>query len=68
MQRVKIKRGTTILHVETELGIVNIHLKLHDRLGRKVEAVVMLPDRFTGDPRVKLVGRRFVQLGTKEGE
>jgi len=62
MQRVKVKRGALVVHIETELGIVNIHLKLTDLLGRKVEAVELIPDRFTGNLPVRLVGRRFVQL------
>ena len=55
-QTVKPKRGVTILHVETELGIVNIHLGLRDRYGRRVEAVAMLPNCYAGESRV--VARR----------
>lgn len=39
-----MKDGNT-LHIETELGIVNIHLGLHDMKGRKVESVELLPDK-----------------------
>ena len=57
-----------ILHVETPLGIVNIHVGLQDRNGREVEAVEMLPDRMLHDYRVvKLMGRRFVLCKTRKG-
>ena len=67
MQRVKVKREARIVHVETELGIVNIFLGLRDRLGRKVEAVEMRADNLAGESLVRRVGRRFVQLKTVKG-
>ena len=62
MQTVRPKRGISILHVETELGIVNIHLGLHDRYGRRVETVVMLPNTHCGERKVMVRrDRRFVE-------
>lgn len=65
IQHVHRRRGAEIIHVETELGIVNIRLGLRDRLGRKVEAVTMRPDEFSGEPKVALRRNRFVQLKKK---
>ena len=62
MQTVTPKRGIKIIHVETELGIVNIYLKLTDRYGRKVEAIGLRPDCLAGKQKVKVIGHRFVQL------
>lgn len=56
-----------ILHVETPLGIVNIHVGLSDRNGRTVEAVSMIPNRYAGEPKVVVRGSRFVQLKTVKG-
>lgn len=53
------------LHVETELGIVNIYTGLHDARGRAVEAVSMRPDSFAGEPKVVVSKGRFVRLKTK---
>jgi hypothetical protein len=64
MQRVKIKRGTEIVHVETELGIVNIYLGLCDDEGRRVESIELLADDIYGEPKVTVDGwvrSRFVQ-------
>jgi hypothetical protein len=33
------------MHVETELGIVNIYLGLHNIAGQKVESVEIIPDK-----------------------
>lgn len=65
MKRVVHRRG--ILHVETPLGIVNIHVGLHDRNSREVEAVQMLPNNYAGESKVVVRGGRFVQLKTVKG-
>lgn len=65
MKSISHRRG--ILHVETPLGIVNIHVGLTDRRGRKVEAVSMLPNRYSGEPKVIVSGSRFVELKTVKG-
>lgn len=46
MKRISHKKG--ILHIETALGIINIHVGLTDHEGRRVECVEIIPDRFTG--------------------
>lgn len=53
-----------VLHIETKLGIVNIHTGLHDAKGREVEAVSMRPDQFAGEPKVIVRATRFVRLKT----
>lgn len=65
MQTVHVKRGARIVHIETELGIVNIYVGLRDRLGRRVENVRMSPGRYVGTPKIVVRGSRFVELKTK---
>lgn len=50
------------LHIETDLGIINIHVNLRDRLGRKVENISIIPDRYCGDQEVKVVPHRNLRL------
>jgi hypothetical protein len=61
IKRVNVGRAR-IVHVETELGIVNIYVGLTDRLGREVETVEMIPDQ-----GVRVVDRRFVKELEREG-
>ena len=61
MQTVTPKRGIKCIHVETPLGIVNIWIDLTDAKGRKVETVEMIPNHYSGESDVQVVGRRFVQ-------
>ena len=52
-------------HIEAEGCIVNIYEGLHDSRGRKVTAIEIIPDRFSGEPIWKLIGsrnNRVVQL------
>lgn len=65
MRTVTHRRG--ILHVETPLGIVNIHVGLNDRRGRRVEAVLMRGNNYSGEPLVKVVGNRMVEMKTVKG-
>lgn len=44
------------LHIEAEGCIVNIRQDLHDRLGRQVTHIEILPDKYMGEPVRKLVG------------
>lgn len=63
-QDVHVRKSTRILHVETELGIVNIHIGLHDDDGHDVESVELLPDDYSGEPQVRVDGHaraRFVR-------
>lgn len=39
----------TCLHIETELGIVNVFVKLRDHDGRKVECVEIIPSEIIGE-------------------
>lgn len=61
MLRVCPSRKTRIIHVETELGIVNIYLGLRDDKGRRVETVAFKPDNYAGQKKVRLIGSRFVE-------
>jgi len=54
MKTVRLKKG--MLHVETPLGIVNIMVGLVDSLGRRVNAVQIIPD--ADEPGKKKVKRR----------
>lgn len=56
-----------VLHVETPLGVVNIHVGLSDRRGRRVEAVRIRGNDYAGEPLVKVVGQRLVELKTVKG-
>lgn len=65
MQSVSIahwKKG--ILHIETPLGIINIHVGLANVAGSDVESVVMIPSASL-DPKanVRRVGTRFIRKG-----
>ena len=56
------------LHIETDLGIVNIKPGLFDRHGRKVTFVEVIPDRYAGEQKVKRCGTsntRLIQLKQK---
>jgi len=63
LSRIKRVSGgrAEIIHVETRLGIVNIHLGLTDSEGHEVERVSMVPDRYAGERRVTVKGGRFVR-------
>lgn len=57
-----------LLHIETELGIVNIYCGLTDMKGRRVERVNIIPDNYIGENKVALrgwPGNRLVQLKSK---
>lgn len=40
-----------VLHIETPNGIVNIRTGLSDRLGREVDSIETIPDRYVGERR-----------------
>ena len=62
IQYVTAKRGKRIIHVETELGIVNIYLGFHDKRGRKVEVISMNVNKLAGERKVIVSKGRFIQL------
>ena len=53
-------------HVEVEGCIVNIREGLHDTRGRKVTSIEIIPDRYAGEPKWKLIpgkcNQRVIQL------
>lgn len=67
IQRVRVKRGVRVIHIETPLGIFNIFVGLYDRYGRRVENVEMLGNVYSGEPKVIVSGRRLVELKTVKG-
>ena len=54
-----------ILHVETPLGIVNIHVGLNDSKGRRVEAIMPIPNAYAGERKVIVRGARMIELKTR---
>lgn len=58
---VTLKAGE-LLHVETPNGIVNVRAGLSDRLGREVDSVEVIPDRFAGERKVVVSGRSNTRL------
>lgn len=55
------------LHVETPNGIVNIRAGLTDSIGREVDSVECIPDRFSGERKVIVSGygnTRMIRLKT----
>lgn len=62
IQRVKVNDNASIIHIETALGIVNIHLHHFDRDGRRIEAVEMIPRSDPCAPAVKIgTYNRFIE-------
>ena len=52
-----------VLHVETPNAIVNIRVGLHDRLGRAVDSIQIIPDDFAGENKVVVYpGRRNTRV------
>jgi hypothetical protein len=56
MRTIVPRRKDRIIHVETELGIVDVYLRLHDASGRRVERVEIIPNGYAGEPCVTLEG------------
>jgi len=51
-----------LLHVETPNGIVNIRAGLSDAIGREVDSIEVIPDRYAGERRVVVSGRRNTRM------
>ena len=49
-------RSGGILHIETDMCIVNIHVGLFDAEGRPVTNITIIPDNYAGEAPVTLVG------------
>jgi hypothetical protein len=57
--------GVHLTHIEAAGCIVNIREGLHDRHGRAVTSIEILPDEYVGEPRWRRFGpanTRVVQL------
>lgn len=60
-----VARPNQIVHVETPLGIVNIHVGLKDNRGRAVDSIEVIPNRYAGEKKVIRSGygnTRLIQL------
>lgn len=57
-----VLRAGELLHVETPNGIVNIRAGLSDRMGREVDSVETIPDRYAGERKVIVSGRSNTRL------
>jgi hypothetical protein len=58
MRMKRVSQGKAeVIHVETDLGIVNIYVKLHDQDGRRVERIEYLPNRYAGERPVRTLDR-----------
>ena len=64
---VKYLKDQECLHIEAEGCIVNIRQELTDRLGRQVTSIEIIPDKYIGEPKRKLIGAshtRVIKLKT----
>lgn len=58
-----------LLHIETDLGIINIRVGLTDMDGREVESISFKPDNYAGEVPVVLDGysnTRFIRGGVEK--
>lgn len=51
-------------HIETHNCIVNIKHDVTDRLGRAVTVIEVLPDKYAGEPKKKLIGNAYTKVIT----
>lgn len=66
MKRVSHHKG--LLHIETDLGIINIRVGLTNMKGQKVESIKVIPDHYHGGKKVMRYGlcnTRLVQCKHK---
>lgn len=48
-----ISKGIKTIHIETQLGIFNIHLDVTDHLGRRMEEVYAIGNSYAGQKPVR---------------
>ena len=46
------------LHIETPNGIINIRCGLQDMKGRAVDSVEIIPDKYAGENKIKVIPSR----------
>ena len=63
-------RSDNLLHIETDLAIINIRVGLHDVDGNQVEAIEIIPDSPMNheDKDVILDGKMFNRLTLKDSD
>jgi len=50
------------LHIEAEGCVINIYEKIYDRQGREVTVVQIIPDKYSGERKWKLIGTNVVRV------
>lgn len=63
------KSKDKLLHIETDLGIINIRVGLIDNEGRRVESIEIIPNGYAGEPKVTRDGyanTRLIEEATHE--
>ena len=55
-----------LLHIETDLGIINIRVGLTDTNGQRVESVEIIPNGYAGEPPVTVDGYKNTRLIEKK--
>jgi hypothetical protein len=57
-----------VLHIETDLGIINIRTGLTDMKGRRVDSIEIIPDRYAGELKKRVIpgkyNTRIIELKT----
>jgi hypothetical protein len=62
------KSRDKLLHIETDLGIINIRVGLIDTEGRRVESIEIIRNNYAGEPKVTLDGYTNSRLIEEKGE
>jgi hypothetical protein len=62
------KSKDKLLHIETDLGIINIRVGLTDTEGRRVESIEIIRNNYAGKPKVILDGYTNSRLIEEKGE
>ena len=68
MRTIVLTERSPLLHVETPNGIVNIRTGLHDRFGREVDSIEVIPSNYSGERKViRSIGgnTRLIRLKTR---
>jgi hypothetical protein len=62
------KSKDKLLHIETDLGIINIRVGLTDTEDRRVESIEIIRNNYAGEPKVILDGYTNSRLIEEKGE
>ena len=64
----KRNHENNLLHIETDFCIVNIRIGLTDSNGNNVTSVEIIPDDYSGEPKVTVEGSRNVRVIQEAGK